>query len=941
MRREEDLNARLGKKLMAANPLWKKSIKIEETQMIEGAAGKRIDILLASRSSPIVAIETSYVKGDADADAIGRLGCVYKATREVINTAIAIELDKGHRSKRLDSRTAFKYALHQRTAEDERYRFPTEGFMVGTYNDIARLMASTAIPKEEVERIAIGVGDGINAVHTILGAGIPEGDLEAITDDLNQRSTLPALKTTAILWLNSYMVQQMLRGTMHLLPEMTGEPDKCADAWKGIQKINWNSIFSPAIGILERTRQIRPDSVRESLEILKNEAQRINSAKLGKDINIGAELFPIISADRETSAAFYTQAPVAEFLAAMTITPDMAEKWDKDVFKRFKIADMACGTGTLLRFGYRQVRIYHEQAPKSNEKTLEILHRDAMERGLIGVDISPIAAHLTSSSLAMVSKAPYRSTNIGWIDVGNPDLTGSIEYIDKAQISLLTVDVAGRSSGTEEGGEDTDSVVIKDGSIDVCLLNPPYSRTRRNQKAFDIRGMSDDEKDACQRRWGVLTKKEPCNNQAGMAATFLCIAKKKVKRGGKIGFVLPMTASAADTWTVTRDMIEREFEDIIAVVVMSGKASGKTAMSKDTKMEEMLLVAKRKAADDGNRSPVRCVVLDEPIIRGGIAAEIARAVLRGHVEGPLMIGDTQIGVSHLFNTDGGRPWSPLGIAHDGFNDIMVGLSEGRIVNADGSVMTNIKMSTIGSVLTVGSSHHSIGHLHGGDPIGGFTMHKLSGKADVPGKHRALWSVNSKTQTTMVVPPTHKGVTFRSEKAKEMWNARTTLFISRGARWTSQRLMMAMTSEAAMGGSSWTGLSHDDERVLKAFALWGNSIYGLVTMLEFGQRTHSGRSRFQVRAIKKIPCPKLDELEEEALNKAADEFDRLSGKTLNITNLADDDQKRDEINAAVSEMLGIPGYDTKALTEMWCAEPAVNPKRGNGGNDDADTDGDDE
>lgn len=939
MRREEDLNARLGKKLMEANPLWRNAIKIEETQMIEGAAGKRIDILLASRSSPIVAIETSYKKGDADADAIGRLGCVYKNTKEEINTAIAIELDERHRTKRLDTRTAFKYALHQRTAKDKMYRFPSKGFMVGTYNDIARLMASTAIPKEEVERIAIGVGNGINAVHTILTAGIPEGDLEAITDDLNQRGTLPALKTTAILWLNSYMVQQMLRGTMHLLPDMTGEPDKCVDAWKDIQKINWNSIFSPAIGILERTRQIRPDSVKESLEILKNEAQRINSAKLGKDINIGAELFPIISADRKKSAAFYTQAPVAEFLATMTITPDMAEKWDKDIFKRFKIADMACGTGTLLRFGYRQVRIYHEQAPKSNAKTLEILHRDAMEHGLIGVDISPIAAHLTSSSLAMVSKAPYKSTNIGWVGVGNPDITGSIEYINKPQISLLTVDVAGRSSGTGEG--DTDSVVIKNESIDVCLLNPPYSRTRKNQKAFDIRGMSDREKNACQARWGNLIKKEPCDRRAGMAATFLCIARKKVRRGGKIGFVLPMTAAAADTWTDTRDMIETDFEDIVAVAVTSGMASGDTAMSKDTKMEEMLLVAKRKKNDDGIRSPIRCVLLREPLVRGGLAGEIARSVMSGHIDGPIRMGKTRIGLSHVFTTNGGAPWGALGIKSDAVVEFMAGLKRGEIRNEAGDVDGTILMTTVGKLFDVGPTHDIIGHPAGGDGRGAFAMHEITDPKDARGKYRSLWSVNSYKQRSMSILPTHRGAVHRKAQAKNVWKTRAKAFIAKGVRWTSQSVPVVCTKNKVLGGRSWVSINHSDERFLKAFALWGNSIYGMITMLECGAKTHSGRSVFMINSISNMACPNFYSLDSELLDDAAQNFDTLCKKSLMIANRADRDKTRALINEAVSKMLGVKGHDTKTITHLWCAEPAVNPKCGNSVDGDADDYGEDE
>ena len=91
----------------------------------------------------------------------------------------------------------------------------------------------------------------------------------------------------------------------------------------------------------------------------------METAKLGSDINIGAELFPKIAEDRKQSAAFYTQPATAELLAALTIPYDMAD-WDDDTFNRFKIADLTCGTGTLLRFGYRQVRQHYRRSGRAD-----------------------------------------------------------------------------------------------------------------------------------------------------------------------------------------------------------------------------------------------------------------------------------------------------------------------------------------------------------------------------------------------------------------------------------------------------------------------------------------------------------------------------------------------------------------------------------------------
>ena len=164
------------------------------------------------------------------------------------------------------------------------------------------------------------------------------------------------------------------------------------------------------------------------------------------------------------------------------------------------------------------------------------------------------------------------------------------------------------------------SISVPDASLDYVLMNPPYSRTRGGQSAFDIAGLSDRDRAACQKRWRELVKNEPVNNQAGMAASFLALARQKVKPGGRIGFVLPLTAAFADAWSRTRQMIEEDFEDIVAV------ASSEGSLSADTGMQEMLLTATRRQEKSRQSSPIRCVTLRSIPSRLGEAGEVARAI---------------------------------------------------------------------------------------------------------------------------------------------------------------------------------------------------------------------------------------------------------------------------------------------------------------------------
>ena len=132
-------------------------------------------------------------------------------------------------------------------------------------------------------------------------------------------------------------------------------------------------------------------------------------------------------------------------------------------------------------------------------------------------------------------------------------------------------------------------------SVDWILMNPPYSRTRGGQSAFDLTGLTEDARKRCQKRWRDLVRNKPAQLRAGMAASFLLIAKYKAKPGtGRIGFVLPLTCAFADTWTQTRAMVESEFMDIVVIATASGASLRRAGFSADTGMEEMLLVATRR-----------------------------------------------------------------------------------------------------------------------------------------------------------------------------------------------------------------------------------------------------------------------------------------------------------------------------------------------------------
>ena len=953
---EPSFNEALGAALRRFVVRWRESpdyVQVERTRTIAGAPGKHPDILVADPDAWPVAIEASFDGRDADQDAEARLGLETATGGMRIETAVAVRIPAACRrwsrsqiEQQLRDGMDLAYAVHQRASGDKSRRWPRKGFVTGTVVDLVDLLPLVASPREIIDETAEYVAQQVQwAADRLHNPCTPE-QRKRIVVDMHQRTVLTGFATTMVLWLNALLMQAKLHEHYKQVPSPT---DCCDDegyplssefvrAWHEILAENWRSIFKPAKNALARADAVNAWATSHALRCLLAALQRINARRLGAHINVGAELFPKLSDDRKTAAAYYTRPPAAEFLAAMTVTknslPSGVSWGDPVLWDRARLADLACGTGTLLRAGYRRIAAFHERAGDATPDSMVRLHRNAMEKGIYGTDISPIAAHLTASSLAALGDGnPYGATHVGWVRVGGrPARAGALEYFHADEMDDLFETAGERSAGVEE--ENRSSVYVGDSSLSWVLMNPPYSRTRGGQSAFDVAGMGNAERKACQQRWEKLSRGK-ANNQAGMAASFLALADQKLRPGGRLGFVLPLTAAFADTWTMTRKLVETQYSDIVAIAFSAGRALGRQAVSADTGMEEMMLVATKRAPGAQSNTVVRCVTLYEPLRDAGQAHEIARSVVRavgemgaGHL--PVRAGDEEIGQVAAFEVGGsGRPWTPLGAMSPILHAFSTELGQGRFGDLTGlkAVSTGVGFGRLEDLFAVGPTHDLIGYPVDGDGRGAFEFHPLPPGASIVGD-RSLWRADSKSQRQLEVRPTHKGVvpkTLADRDQDRMRERAATLFYARNLRWTSQSLLAATTGAPIMGGRAWTALGHADERVLKAFALWANSTLGSLLHWTVGQRTHAGRSTTQVGALRQVPVPLLDQLDAPVLDAATQEFDRLKARTLLPLCQAHADPVRTEIDRAVVRMMALPAWaddNIAKLRDLWCREPSV-------------------
>ncbi len=965
---EQSFNTALGealKKISAYQGNRGDCIYVEKTGLLAGKhARKRIDILINDKVSKPVAIEAAFDESGANKDAQTQVkdAMQTKEGHEIL-TSIAVMISREYQAmefedikNKLLNGGYISYALYQRLPDRQRIRrWPLSGFLEGDIYDLLNLSSAVAIPQEWAENVATEVADNVKQAASRLSS-LPKGRQKELSNLIGQRTILQNLQTTALLWLNACFVQYQLGkqgasdiSSLPLADEI--ETNKLIDSWKQIINRNWRSIFAPAVEALKIVSRFDEQASSEAIAFLIEGIRKMDREHLGLHINIGAELFPKLSQDRKTAAAFYTRSATAELLARLTIREQdlkISDWASDDFFKKHFIADLACGTGTLLRSGYQRIMQMHIKHTKVSNIPKQ-MHCQAMESGLIGIDISPIAAHLATSSLAVIGYGePYGETRIGWVEVGGKKgKTGTIEYLGCSVLYDLLHDVeAGKLSGVKQKqSSQRHSIAVKDGSIDWVLMNPPYSRTRGGQSAFDLTGLDETERKECQKQWRSLTRRtrlptgEYANLQAGMAATFLFLARLKVKSGGRIGFVLPLTAAFAETWASTRKMLRMHFEDLTVIAVKSGGTSGASSLSSDTNIEEMLLVATRiKRLFNSKPVPVRCVTLYTAFSRVGEATEIARAIEKSLKDlektRPIVLGKKEIGQVTLFDGEPEVPWSLVGATHSELALAAQALCKGELnYLIDKPMSINVEMGTLETLFDVGPTHHLIGHPQGREKIGAFELHKLDNASSAIGRDRALWAADSKTQKCLIVRPTHKGVAHKGaskEERRTMREKQSTLFYARNMRWTSQALVAAMTERLVHEGQSWTSLKHEKESVQKVFALWVNSTFGLVVHWTQGQRTQVGRARTQIQALRKIPCPRFDLLPNDVLAKAANDFDNLVDRELLPACQAHADDIRKAIDEAVIHLLNL---EPKAidfvsdLRNLWCRESSVHGNNG--------------
>ena len=591
---EHSLNTALAECLRRRSPVWEASA--EALDALEGPG--RPDILVKSPTGAPVIAETEYSPArTVEQDAGQRLREQAGGAGGAIENALALRAPAALReapawqfADRVEE-SEFEYAVLSTAASGKAavgdagagfVRFPERDWLSGGVDDLAGLIEaltvseraigySTDLLEKAVSRAAFRLADWTH--------DRPEAR-ERIAAYLCQTPGRQSDRMAMAIVANACTFHETIAGNhgiRHLseLPRPLGVLTRHAvlREWDRILSVNYWPIFRIAYEILQRTPTRAATAI---LEVVAPAAEDLAAAGANRSHDLTGRTFQRLIADRKFLATYYTRPEAAALLAGLAVARLEVEWARPEAVTSLRIADLACGTGTLLSAAYQALVGRFRRAGGDDRE----IHPTLMEQALIAADIMPASTHLTATMLSSVHPTlTYGRTQVYTLPYGRHPAVrtpclGSLSLLEGERMPSLFG--GGFAEGVEGlGGTRAESVTeaelqsrsfaLADGSLDLVIMNPPFTRPTNHEgtgesvpsfagfgtDASDQRAMSDELK---RLRTLVTRRKEKgeappaSNGNAGLASNFLDLAHAKLRPGGTLALVMPASLALGGAW---------------------------------------------------------------------------------------------------------------------------------------------------------------------------------------------------------------------------------------------------------------------------------------------------------------------------------------------------------------------------------------------------------
>ncbi len=808
----------------------------------------------------------------------------------------------------------------------------------------AGLERSVAILHAAIEAFADAVGDQPAVAERFaasLGIWGEEGEL---TD----RQRVAVRRISGLVLENALIFQERLSetdrrvATLQIVRGASNRLSHLADTWRMVvNDINYYPIFHIATGVVEAISQ--QDRVEAALDGLIAAALEILNRRADLRHDLMGRIYHRLLTEAKHLGAYYTSIPAATLLLKLALRHDAWPhvRWaEPEDVGTVRVADLACGTGTLLMSAADAIEDNHIRASAAEQSVPQPdeIHAALLGEIIHGYDVIPSAVHLTASTLAlrnpsvMVEDVQLYSLHLG----GEGRLLGSIDFVGEEAVPANGALFALAPEGQQAAGraEDASAGAVQLPKLDLCVMNPPFTRSVGGNLLFG--SLPDDQREQMQQRLQRLRDRHnlQANITAGLGSIFVALGDRFLKPEGRMALVLPKALLNGVSWGPTRTLLQSNYH--LEYVVTSHEPDHWN-FSENTDLSEVLTVAQRVASRTDTENPCEDPPSRTTFInlwqnpRNSIEAlTIASAVRQfdgqNSSEGSDIrsrrIQSERTVLAELLSVPGDVvARQPLFYGASYAQTCLVRavyeLCEGRLRipgNQHSASIPVCKLETL--IESIGPDARDIHD--------GFEM--SPGRSEFP----VFWGHETSRVTTVAQSPNAYLTPLSEPKpgrnlrdANLLWSRAGTLMLCERLRLNLVRTPVVRLDREALSNVWWpiSLTSHDDRQLHeKALTLWLNSTMGILLLLANRTETEGAWAKFKKPNLGRMPVLNVENLSEEQLRILATAYDTLAHKALAPLSEMAEDAVRKEIDRAFEEVLDLPSISPLREALSW--EPVM-------------------
>lgn len=716
--------------------------------------------------------------------------------------------------------------------------------------------------------------------------------------------------------------------------------------WRFILKeINYAAIFQIAAALLKQGGVKKHSAIR--LMLTARDVEDVFSE--GADV-MGVLYHEMLAELAKPLGAYYTTIPAAAMLSALALEP---QKWDVEWEKPrqvsdFRIADFACGSGTLLAAACGQVRdnVMRAHSVKilrdkkiliDGAEILEETQRTLLENSIWGYDVLDVAVHLTATTLGLMApEVDFRKSRIYRAVVGKHEigdgLTGSLQLLEEDQVSRVLFSefnkearVAHAETGEEKSAQQSE--------VDLCIMNPPFVVGRKNALSYSF--LPPEDMEAVRFKMKHLARRNNFSI-AGLGPAFVALGEKYIKEGGRMAFILSTTIATGRNaaWAGARQRIEKTCDLEFFII---SRAPGHSNFSSGTNLQECMFVARKRKKDEKPKERAVFAVLSENPQDGNQAHATARAVLdaekNGKEWGKLIVGGREVGEFARLRYRGKGTWD--GIAYKNLRltaaaDLLA--DKGRLTPYSKGKLS-IPMRPLSELAYFGS-HHLHCRIDTPEIEEDIPRHLAFSKTPTdyagyyPGHLKRTKKIRQMDIKHIQESPNCYFLPLEGQekKTEKYFEKKGRIIINGSFRFNTSRRLASLISAPVQGANYQpVQLNKDTDGRAKALVLWLNSTPGTLLIASYAVYCEGAKVMFSQKAAADMPVLDLDALSAKQIKSLARAFDKIAEMEFMPIPQMPEDPARIAIDDALAAALELKDFDFAGLRAALAVEPIITGK----------------